>query len=112
MGSLEDDVMEYLWAVGEPATPAEVREAVAPDLAYTSVNTVLTRLWEKGRLDRVRRGRSFRYTAAASEAQHRAKVMTEELEVAGDRRAVLSRFVEELGPDDLGALRSLLRRRR
>ncbi len=111
MGSLEDDVMDYLWALGDPATPSEVRDTVAPELAYTTVNTVLTRLWEKGRLDRFRQGRSFRYAATSSEAQHRARVMTDELDIAGDRQAVLSRFVEGLGPDDVGALRSLLRRR-
>ena len=41
-GALEDEVMAYLWATGTPANPAEVHQAVAPDLAYTTVMTVLT----------------------------------------------------------------------
>ena len=50
MGALEDHVMEYLWAVDAPATPREVHQAVAPELAYTTVTTVLTRLAAKGRV--------------------------------------------------------------
>ena len=38
-------------AVEEAAAP-EVHQAVAPDLAYTTVTTVLSRLWAKGRVER------------------------------------------------------------
>ena len=43
MGALEDHVMEYLWALGAPASPGDVHAAVAPELAYTTIMTVLTR---------------------------------------------------------------------
>lgn len=47
MGALEDEIMMYLWAIDGPATPADVHAAVAPELAYTTVMTILTRLWQK-----------------------------------------------------------------
>ena len=52
MGALEDQVMDYLWMIDDPVTPSEVHEAVAPELAYTTVMTVLSRLFDKGRLER------------------------------------------------------------
>lgn len=108
MGALEDNVMEYLWLVGAPASPAEVHAAVAPELAYTTVTTVLTRLWEKGRLERERQGRAFVYAPVRSEADHRADLMRTSLSDAADRGAVLSSFVDALDSTDLDVLRSLL----
>ncbi len=108
MGALEDHVMEYLWAVDAPATPREVHQAVAPELAYTTVTTVLTRLAAKGRVVRARRGRSFVYAPVRSEADHRADEMRTSLGDAADRGAVLSSFVDTLGTDDLDTLRLLL----
>ncbi len=108
MGALEESVMEYLWLVGVPVTPGDVHAAVAPELAYTTLTTVLTRLWEKGRLIRERQGRSFVYAPVASEAEHRAESMRVSLGDAADRGAVLSSFVDALDADDLDVLRRLL----
>jgi len=107
-GALEDQVMEYLWSIGEPATPAEVHDVVAPELAYTTVMTILTRLFEKGRLERKRVGRAYAYSAVESEAEHVAGAMASSLVDAHDRAAVLSQFVDTLSPDDAMTLRRLL----
>jgi len=108
MGALEDDVMDYLWLVGAPASPSEVHAAVAPELAYTTMTTTLTRLSDKGRLERAPRGRSFVYTPVRSEAEHRADVIRVNLADAADRGAVLSSFVDALDPADLDVLRALI----
>ena len=108
MGSLEDDVMAWLWAVSAPSCASAVLQAVGPELAYTTVNTVLTRLWEKGRVERTRQGRSFVYAPVRSEAEHRADTMATELGAAADRAAVLSSFLEGLAKPDLEVLRNLL----
>ncbi len=110
MGALNQQVMEYLWTIDEPMTPAEVHEVVAPELAYTTVMTVLSRLYEKGRLTRERRGRAYAYSAVRSEAEYRAETMTTSLQDAADRAAVLSNFVESLDVDDASTLRKLLGR--
>ena len=108
MGALEDHVMQYLWTVDSAASPTEVHQAVAPELAYTTVTTVLTRLAEKGRVQRSRNGRSFVYAPVRSEAAHRADAMTTTLGVAADRAAVLSSFVDALDAKDVAVLRDLL----
>lgn len=108
MGALEEHVMDYLWAVDAPAAPAEVHQAVAPELAYTTVTTVLTRLWDKGRVERSRKGRAYVYAPVRTEAEHRADAMTTTLGAAANRPAVLGNFVEALDAQDLAVLRSLL----
>ncbi len=109
MGALEDLVMEFVWSSAEPVTPADVHQAVAPELAYTTVMTILTRLWQKDLLERERQGRAFCYSPVQSEAAHRAAQMQGTLEVSGDRMAVLSSFVETLGAADAKALKKLLK---
>ena len=108
MGALEDHVMEYLWAIDAPVSAADVHQAVAPDLAYTTMTTVLTRLVDKGRLERARAGRYFVFAPLSSEADHRASSMTDTLGAAGDHAAVLSKFVDSLATDDAKVLRRLL----
>ncbi len=110
MGALEEEVMTYLWTTDAPVTPAEVHQAVAPELAYTTVMTILSRLLEKGRLARGQRGRAYTYEPVRSEAEHRADAMQTTLVDAGDRAAVLSQFVESLDAEDAKVLRKLLRR--
>jgi predicted transcriptional regulator len=112
MGELEYDIMEYIWAVADPVSPADVQAAVAPELAYTTVTTILSRLVEKGRLARERSGRVFVYSPTRSEAEHRAGAMTSTLGDAADKAAVLSSFVDALSPQDAEVLRALLDKER
>ncbi len=110
MGALEDEIMTYLWAIDGPATTAEVHDAVAPELAYTTVMTILTRLWRKGQLARARVGRAYEYSPVLTEAQDRADRMQTTLGSVEDRRAVLSSFVEALDAKDVRLLKKLLNR--
>jgi len=108
MGALEDEIMAYLWATTTPATPAEVHQAIAPDLAYTTVMTVLTRLWTKELLTREPKGRGFAYAPVQTEAEHRAEQMQTTLDDSRDREGVLSSFVASLNDRDAKRLRRLL----
>ena len=119
-GTLESAVLAILWGAGRPLSPAEVRERLdAPDaaergsdgLAYTTVVTILTRLFEKNALSRERDGRSFRYAPVADEAGLAARRLTAMLDAAPDRQAVLSRFVADLDDRDEQLLRVLLEAR-
>jgi predicted transcriptional regulator len=56
----ELDVMAVLWENGS-ATVNEVRAALADELAYTTVLTVLRTLEEKGFVDHVEEGKAHRY---------------------------------------------------
>ena len=111
-GELEESVLQYLWAINQPSTPADVHAAIAPDLAYTTVMTVLSRLFKKGLLERERHGRAYAYRPVEGEASHRAEQMHEQLGAAGDRNAVLSSFIETLSTDEATELRQLLDERK
>jgi predicted transcriptional regulator len=107
-GDLESAVLRAVWAAGGPVTPGEVREALGGTDAYTTVLTVLTRLWEKGLLDRERRGKAHVYRALVDEAELTAGEMGQQLRLAHDQAAVLSRFVDSLDPGEAELLRRLL----
>jgi predicted transcriptional regulator len=68
LGDLEADVMSVVWESGK-ATVQEVKDALEPrrTLAYTTVMTVMSRLAEKGILERRKEGRAFYYTPVASQ---------------------------------------------
>lgn len=110
MGALEAAVLEQVWAKPEGVTPRDVLEAIPGDLAYTTVMTILHRLQRKGILDREREGRAYRYRPVFSESELVASRMSDALDVASDRLATLSRFVEDLSTNDEALLRDLLER--
>ncbi len=114
-GALESAVLGILWDTGQPLSASDVREQLLADsdggtgeLAYTTVVTILTRLWEKKALSRERDGRAYRYAPVADEAGLAARRLSAMLDAAADRHAVLSSFVNDLSDDDEQLLRALL----
>jgi predicted transcriptional regulator len=105
MGSLEADVLRELWTAEGSLTANDVRAALDYELAYTTVNTILTRLANKGLVQRTREGRSYAYRAELGEDELTADRMHRELARARDRTAALSRFVDTLTAKELAALR-------
>ncbi len=117
-GPLEAATMEVVWQKGE-ANPSEVREALASEreLAYTTVMTVLARLYEKGFLSREKKGRAFSYTPTRSKVEllsERASSAIRALSKAGPAPA-LNYFVDaasSLDADQLEALEQEIARLR
>ena len=109
-GTLEQEIVAALAATREAMTPAQVRDHLGRDLAYTTVMTVLARLAEKGLVTRERVGRAYAYRAVQDEAEITARQMQRLLDTGDDRAAVLSRFVGVLSDDDEQLLIELLRR--
>jgi BlaI family penicillinase repressor len=62
---LELQIMQVLWD-GGPGTVAAVQERLGSDLAYTTVQTMLTVLLRKKKVRRTQAGRAFTYQAAIS----------------------------------------------
>jgi len=113
MGKLEGAVMDLLWDRGGWMTPGEVHAALADaELAYTTVMTVLVRLWQKRRLERQRDGRAYAYHPVVTREQDAASRMEELLTAAGNRSAALSHFLDAIDPADRDQLRRLLRQQR
>lgn len=108
-GALESEVLSALWAAAGPVTAAQVHEALgAPDLAYKTVLTVVSRLFDKGQLQREKVGRAYVYRPVRARAEHAAGLMTAVLAGDIDRIAVLQGFVDALDADDEAALRAVL----
>ena len=110
MGELEAMVMDVLWDRHGWLTPGEVHEALSAQrsLAYTTVMTILVRLWQKGRLERQRDGRAFAYRATQSREEYAAARMQEVLTRVADRPSALAHFVQALPVADRNQLRRFL----
>ncbi|MBW3665360.1 MAG: BlaI/MecI/CopY family transcriptional regulator [Actinobacteria bacterium] len=108
LGPLEAACMRALWKQS-PASVSDVLERVNAKhdgaLAYTTVMTVLSRLYDKGYLARERRGRGYDYTPRYSEGELVDQLGGREVERLVERygEIALAHFVEALeqAPPDL-----------
>jgi len=103
-GSLQLEVMRIVWQLGE-ATVDDVRGAqpASRRCAYTTIQTVMNRLLDRGLLERERRGKAFVYRARLGESELLARSLGERLAgvSAHARMAALLQLVNGLEPDEL-----------
>ena len=73
LGDLEADIMAVVWEK-EPVTVRDVYETLLAErkIAYTTVMTVMTRLGEKGILEKIKKGQTYSYTASLSRSEFEA----------------------------------------
>lgn len=106
--------MDALWTSSGPVPANELRDKLASSRAdgktpaLTTVLTVLSRLEQKGFVDRDRVGRPHLYFAALSRAGHVADLMREVLDTSSDRGAALAHFVGSVDKSEAETLRRLL----
>lgn len=114
MGELEAQVLSVLWDAEGWLTPGNVHAVVGRGrpLAYTTVMTILVRLWQKGVVERRREGRAFAYHPVQSRAEHAGERMRQMLATAGNRSAALAHFVGAMTPSERAQLRKALSRGR
>ncbi|MGO1770509.1 MAG: BlaI/MecI/CopY family transcriptional regulator [Microbacterium sp.] len=111
LGDLERAVMDVIWDADAALTAYDVKDALEAqgrELAATTLLTVLSRLDKKGFVASDRTARPHRYHALGTREEHMAELMHEVLGVAGDRPAVLARFVGGVSDEDAAVLRQLL----
>jgi predicted transcriptional regulator len=96
--------MRVVWELGE-ATVEDVRAAqpASRRCAYTTVQTVMNRLLDRGLLERERRGKAFVYRARYGESELLARSLDERLASvpAQARMAALLHLVDRLKHDEL-----------
>ena len=109
-GGLESEVLAALWAADGPLTAGEVAQALGGGLAYTTVQTILTRLHTKGAVAREQAGRAHAYSPVLDEAGMAAQRMRAALDRGGDRSLVLSRFLGVLTAEEEATLTDLVHR--
>ena len=109
LGPLETKVLEFLWE-GRAQTVRHMLPAF-PELAYTTLMTTLDRLYRKGLLMRLRRGRAFVYEPRCSREQLLSDLLSGQvsdlLAAAGASTAVLSTLVRCVGRRDAALLDEL-----
>ncbi|GIF23474.1 hypothetical protein Ate02nite_62040 [Paractinoplanes tereljensis] len=107
-GGLEAAVMGVLWAADAPITATEVQQELGGDLAYNTVQTILSRLHDKNAVERNRTGRRHSYWPTRDAAAEAASQMQAALADRPDRLAVLQLFAASLADSDAALLRQVL----
>lgn len=110
MGQLEAEVMSILWDTDDWLTPRDVlaRLQSDPPVVYSTVMTILRRLWKKGIVDRRPVGKAFEYHPLKGEGEQTAERMAGILEAADDPEAALMHFLAGLDARRRRHLRELL----
>lgn len=111
----ELDVMEVLWAAGQPLTATEVADRIDPTRGWTlaTVKTMLSRLAVKGALRHREDGRRFLYSAAIKRNAYvgsESRRFVDKL-FGGRLSPLVARLAEEdaLDQDDIAAIEALLK---
>ena len=110
-GELESAVMDVLWDHNGWLTSGEVHQLLpgSDDRAYSTVLTIVIRLYKKGRLERQRDGKAHAYRPIETREEYTAKRMSELL-AHSDRPTALVHFVSGLSAADRSQLRRALQR--
>ncbi len=105
--------MSVLWRQGS-GTVEQVRSGLPPRSrgAYTTVQTVLNRLHDRGLLSRRRDGQAFVYKPKLTESEFLSKSIQTTLAGTSSevRQAVLAQLVGKLDGDELDELREFAQR--
>ncbi len=120
LGSLEEKVMNALWASGPlPVREVSKRLGNKSKLAYTTVMTTLDRLYKKGLLSRTKDGLAYVYEPALSRDEHQQQmvegIVSGLMSKSADAAPVLAAFVDAaagLDEDNLQKLETLIANRR
>lgn len=109
-GELQNQIMATLWRLGDGSVE-DVRSALPSRYrgAYTTVQTVLNRLVERGLVSRQKVGKGFRYRPAVSEEDYLSRSIAGTLANASRhaRRGALARLIGNLNPDELSEIQRL-----
>lgn len=109
-GELQTQIMAALWRL-QAGTVEEVRAALPSRYrgAYTTVQTVLNRLADRGFLARKRTGQAFVYSPKLSEAQYLSRTLKHTLAAATPEasRAALAQLISGLKDDERADLQRL-----
>jgi predicted transcriptional regulator len=111
LGELENEVMTRVWQWNRTVTVREVlgdlhRER---EIAYTTVMTVMDKLFQKGWLRREREGRAYRYEPVSSREAYTAALMNDAWATSDNPAAALVHFFGMMSPEQQDALRDALR---
>jgi predicted transcriptional regulator len=110
LGDLESAIMDRVWSYRRPASVRDVLEDLRRDreIAYTTVMTVMDKLFKKGLLKRHSQGKAYMYEPVITKEAYTAQQMRETLARSGNQAATLVHFLERLNPEESKALETAL----
>lgn len=112
LGDLEADIMELCWRE-HPCSVKDVHGTLSREreIAYTTVMTVMSRLAEKGLLDRRQEGRAYLYEPTQSRDEFCSETISNVMTglIGGFGEPVLSHFVDTIDSIDPEKLDELMR---
>jgi predicted transcriptional regulator len=113
MTPLELEIMQVLWENG-PANVQTVQRQLKRELAYTTVQTMLTVLHRKGRVKRTLKDKAYVYRPAVSSKKFTAHAVRELIDrlFGGSAEGLVLNLLQEkqLTPEKLAALHALVER--
>ena len=109
----ELDILQVLWEQGECGVrQVHHRLAEAEEISFTSVQTMLQIMFDKGLVERELHGRSYTYRAAISREETQRTLLTNLLDRAfgGSASALVSRAldVKRASQEELDEIRALI----
>lgn len=110
-GELQEEIMRTLWRLGEGRV-GDVREALPQRRsAYTTVQTVLNRLTDRGLLDRKRDGNALVYSPRVSETEYLSGSLNRALDGMSDeaRRTAIAHLVGDLDQSERREVQAMAR---
>ena len=114
-GDLEEKIMEILWEKKE-ATVRQIKDELSKDkenYAYTTIMTIMDRLYKKGILDRRKEGKGYIYFPRVSKEEFE-KLVTEKVIsdiVKAHPETAIAAFggvIEELSEDEIKKLKEMI----
>lgn len=112
LGELEQKIMNIIWLSKESLKPADVLERLEEDYAYTTIMTLLSRLYDKGFLKRELKGKAYFYKAAKSKAEFGRNMLKNLYKSLFDDYGDLAlvQFMDSVkdSPEDMRKLKSFL----
>ena len=113
MTPLELEIMQVLWATG-PATVQQVQKELKRELAYTTVQTMLTVLHRKKKVKRTLKDKAYIYKPAVSRTAFTGHAVREFIDrlFGGSAEGLVMNLLQEkhLTPEKLAELRALIER--
>ncbi|MCD2107329.1 MULTISPECIES: BlaI/MecI/CopY family transcriptional regulator [Rhodococcus] len=107
LGGLEAEVMDVLWQSDDALSVKDLVEILGErrQLAYTTILTVVTHLYDKGWVSREKKSRAYFYRPSRSREEATSRALRELLDSSSDSAAVLLHFARTMTDAENEALR-------
>lgn len=98
LGGLEQKIMDTLWASTTPLKPSEIVKTLKNSHAYTTITTVLKRMYDKKLVKRRQKGNVFYYSPVIDKSSYACECLDD----------LFERLFDSYGPEVSSAYNRVL----